>query len=29
MRLVLMTYLALGVVCSFWFLCMVLVMEDR
>ena len=29
MRLVLMTYLALGVVCSFWFLCMVLMMEDR
>jgi hypothetical protein len=29
MRLVLMTYLALGVVCSFWFLCVMLMMEDR
>jgi hypothetical protein len=29
MRLVLMTYLALGVVCSFWFLCMMLMTEDR
>jgi hypothetical protein len=29
MRLVLMTYLTLGVVCSFWFLCVMLMMEDR
>jgi hypothetical protein len=29
MRLFLMMYLALGVVCSFWFLCLMLMMEDR
>jgi len=28
MRFFLMMYLALGVVCSFWFLCVMLVMED-
>jgi hypothetical protein len=27
MRLFIMMYLALGVVCSFWFLCVMLVME--
>lgn len=29
MRFFLMMYLALGVVCSFWFLCVMLVMEDN
>jgi len=29
MRLVLMTYLALGVVCSLWFLGVMLMMKDR
>ncbi len=29
MRLVLMTYLALGAVCSFWFLCVMLMMKHR
>jgi hypothetical protein len=27
MRLILMMYLALGVLCSFWFLCVMVVME--
>jgi hypothetical protein len=28
MRFYVMLYLALGVVCSFWFLCVMLLMED-